>query len=62
MNERIHVGKTDCMHVPQNVDMTPWSSPSLIQQTPKAFDMRTLHMDKVCGQEPSQSTTLLQEP
>ena len=42
--------------------MTPWSSPSLIQQTPKAFDMSTLHMDKVYGQEPSQSTTLLQEP
>ena len=54
--------KTDCMHVPQNVDMTPWSSPSVIQQTPKAFDMSTLHMDRVYGQEPSQSTTLLQEP
>ena len=50
------------MHVPRNVNMTPWSSPSLIQQTPKAFDMSTLHMDKACGQEPSQSTTLLQEP
>ena len=25
MNEMLHVGKTDCMHVPQNVDMTPWS-------------------------------------
>ena len=62
MSERIHVGRIECMRVPQNVDRILLSSPSLIQQTPEVFDKRTLHMDRVYGQEPSQSTTLWQEP